>query len=82
MTGELLNVSALDPLLPTFLITTLCLYFLSVITYHSLALAWEVFWASRRSPSLLDPSTEVVLTMLAVGSCGKYAQLKVGNRML
>ena len=82
MTGELLNISTLDPLLPTFLITTLCLCILSVITYHSLAIAWEVFWASQQSPSLLDPSAEVVLTMLAVGSCGKYAQLKVDNRML
>ena len=60
--GELFNVSALDPLLPTFLIATLCLCALSVITYYSLALAWEIFWAFRRSPLLLDPSTEVVLT--------------------
>ena len=60
--GEFLNISALDPLLPTFLIATLCLCALSVITYYSLALAWEVFWASRRSPSPLDPSAEVVLT--------------------
>ena len=66
-TGEFLNVSALDPLLPTFLIATLCLCALSVITYYSLAIAWEVFWASRRSPSPLDPSAEVVLTgMLTV----------------
>ena len=63
-TGEFLNISTLDPLLPTFLIATLCLCALSVITYYSLAVAWEVFWASRRSPSLLDPSTEVVLTVL------------------
>ena len=62
--GELFNISALDPLLPTFLITTLCLCTLLVITYYSLVLAWEVFWASRRSPSLLDPSAEVVLTEL------------------
>ena len=41
---------------------TLCLCTLSVITYYSLAIAWEVFWASRRSPSLLDPSAGVVLT--------------------
>ena len=61
-TGEFLNISALDPLLPTFLIATLCLCALSVITYYSLAIAWEVFWASRRSPSPLDPSAEVVLT--------------------
>ena len=60
---EFLNVSALDPLLPTFLIATLCLCTLSVITYYSLAVAWEVFRASRRSPSLLDSSTEVVLTI-------------------
>ena len=46
MTGELFNISALDPLLPTFLIATLCLCALSVITYYSLVLAWEVFWAS------------------------------------
>ena len=46
MTGELFNISALDPLLPTFLIATLCLCALSVITYYSLALVWEVFWAS------------------------------------
>ena len=63
-TGELLNISALDPLLPTFLIATLCLSTLSVITYYSLALAWDVFWASRRSPLPLDPSTEVVLTII------------------
>ena len=62
--GELLNISALDPLLPTFLIATLCLCALSVITYYSLAIAWEVFWASRRSPSPLDPSAEVVLTFV------------------
>ena len=61
--GEFLNVSALDPLLPTFLIATLCLCVLSVITYYSLVVAWEVFWASRRSPSPLDPSAEVVLTV-------------------
>ena len=61
--GELFNISALDPLLPTFLITTLCLCALSVITYYSLALAWEIFWASRGSPSPLDPSAEVVLTV-------------------
>ena len=59
--GEFLNVSALDPLLPTFLIATLCLCVLSVITYYSLVVAWEVFWASRRSPLPLDPSAEVVL---------------------
>ena len=64
--GEFRNVSALDPLLPIFLIATLYLCVLSVITYHSLALAWEVFWASRRSPSLLDPSAEVVLTATAI----------------
>ena len=45
-TGELFNISALDPLLPTFLIATLCLCALSVITYYSLAVTWEVFWAS------------------------------------
>ena len=60
--GEFLNVSALDPLLPTFLITTLCLCALSMITYYSLVIAWEVFWASQQSPSLLDLSAEVVLT--------------------
>ena len=60
--GELFNISALDPLLPTLLIATLCLCTLLTILYYSLVVAWEVFWASRRSPSLLDPSTEVVLT--------------------
>ena len=64
-TGELFNISTLDPLFPTFLIATLCLCTLSVITYHSLILAWDIFWASQRSPSLLDPSAEVVLTDLA-----------------
>ena len=63
MTGELLNISALDPLLPTFLIATLCFCILSVITYYSPVIAWEVFWVSQQSPSLLDPSTEVVLTV-------------------
>ena len=67
--GELLNISALDPLLPTFLIATLCLCVLSVITYYSLAIAWEVFWASRRSPSPLDPSAEVVLTETLPQTC-------------
>ena len=47
MIGELLNISTLDPLLPTLLITTLCLCILLVITYHSLTLAWEVFWVSQ-----------------------------------
>ena len=60
--GELFNVSALDPLLPTLLIATLCLCALLTILYYSLVVAWEVFWASRRSPSPLDPSAEVVLT--------------------
>ena len=61
--GELFNISTLDPLLPTFLIATLYLCVLSIITYYSLAVAWEVFWASQWSPSPLDPSTEVVLTL-------------------
>ena len=61
-TGELLNISALDPLLPTLLIATLCLCVLLTIFYYSLVVAWEVFWATRRSPSPLDPSAEVVLT--------------------
>ena len=61
--GELFNISALDPLLPTLLITTLCLCVLLTILYYSLVIAWEVFWASRRSPSPLDPSAEVVLTL-------------------
>ena len=52
----------LDPLLPTLLIATLCLCVLLTILYYSLAIAWEVFWATRQSPSPLDPSTEVVLT--------------------
>ena len=74
-TGELLNVSTLDPLLPTFLITTLCLCALSVITYYSLVVAWEVFWASQWSPSLLDPSTEVVLTVW--GECQETRTLVI-----
>ena len=45
--GELFNISALNPLLPTLLITTLCLCVLLTLTYYSLILAWEVFWASR-----------------------------------
>src|ERR1700753_1455845 len=65
--GELFNISALDPLLPTLLIATLCLCVLLTILYYSLAVAWEVFWASRRSPSPLDPSAEVVLTPLPTG---------------
>src|ERR1700753_1626222 len=77
-TGEFFNVSALDPLLPTFLIATLCLCALSVITYYSLVLAWEVFWASQQSPSPLDPSTEVVLTPwlgeLVIRSTIKYGE--------
>src|ERR1700753_2104504 len=60
--GELFNISALDPLLSTLLIATLCLCVLLTILYYSLAVAWEVFWASRQSPSPLDPSAEVVLT--------------------
>ena len=64
--GEFFNVSALDPLLPTFLITTLCLCVLSVIAYYSLAVTWEVFWAPQQSPSPLDPSGEVVLTLSSV----------------
>ena len=60
--GELFNISALDPLLPTLLIATLCLCALLTILYYSLVVAWEVFWASRWSPSPLDPSAEVVLT--------------------
>ena len=61
--GELFNISALDPLFPTLLITTLSLCILLVLAYYSLALAWELFWASRQSPSPLDSSTEVVLTV-------------------
>ena len=34
--GELLNISTLDPLLPTLLIATLCLCVLLVLTYYSL----------------------------------------------
>src|ERR1700753_688829 len=60
--GELLSISALDPLLPTLLIATLCFCVLLTILYYSLVIAWEVFWATRRSPSPLDPSAEVVLT--------------------
>ena len=83
--GEFLNISTLDPLLSTFLIATLCLCVLSVITYYSLVVAWEVFWASRQSPSLLDPSAEVVLTVWRGGEewislhesvVGKWAYIK------
>ena len=62
MLGELFNISALDPPFSTLLIAILCLCILSVLTYHSLTLAWELFWASRQSPSPLDSSAEVVLT--------------------
>ena len=74
--GELFNISALDPLLPTLLIATLCLCALLTILYYSLVVAWEVFWASRRSPSPLDPSAEVVLTARQSGKkSGKPLQL-------
>ena len=73
--GELFNISALDPLLPTLLIATLCLCVLLTILYYSLAVAWEVFWASRRSPSPLDPSAEVVLTLW----CNKKVKICLGN---
>ena len=63
--GELFNISTLDPLLPTFLIATLCLCALLTILYYSLTIAWEVFWASRQSPSPLDLSAEVVLTEMS-----------------
>ena len=66
-TGELFNISALDPLLPTLLIATLCFCVLLTILYYSLVIAWEVFWATRRSPSPLDPSAEVVLTVRVRG---------------
>ena len=59
--GELLNISTLDPLLPTLLITTPCLCVLLTILYYSLVIAWEVFWASQQSP--LEPSAEVILTL-------------------
>ena len=62
MFRELFNISTLDPLFPTLLIAALSLCVLLVLAYHSLALAWELFWASQQSPSLLDPSAEVVLT--------------------
>ena len=45
--GELFNISTLDPLLPTLLITTLCLYILLTILYYSLTIAWGVFWATQ-----------------------------------
>ena len=45
-TGELFNISTLDPLLPTLLIATLCLCVLLTILYYSLTIAWEVFWAT------------------------------------
>ena len=79
--GEFFNVSALDPLLPTFLIATLCLCALSVITYYSLVVTWEVFWASRRSPSPLDPSAEVVLTGALGGSESSSAMLVRGGEL-
>ena len=44
------------------MIATLCLCVLLTILYYSLVIAWEVFWASRRSPSPLDSPAEVVLT--------------------
>ena len=75
-TGELFNISALDPLLPTLLITTLCLCVLLTILYYSLAIAWEVFWATRQSPSLLDPSAEVVLT-LTVHCCYFFSSFAI-----
>ena len=59
---ELFNISALDPLLPTPLLAALSLCVLSVLAYYSLALTWELFWASRQSPLPLDLPTEVVLT--------------------
>ena len=62
MFGELFNISALDPQFPTLLIAALSLCVLLVLAYYSLSLTWELFWASRQSPLLLDPSTEVVLT--------------------
>ena len=78
--GESFNISTLDPLLPTFLIATLCLCTLSVITYYSLALAWEVFWASRRSPSPLDPSAEVVLTHRLLGERANLSHFLKGEK--
>ena len=75
--GELFNVSILDPLLPTLLLTALSLCVLSALTYHSLALTWELFWASRQSSSSLDPSAEVVLTMSA--SSSKFQQGVLGS---
>ena len=76
--GELFNISALDPLLPTLLIATLCLCALLTILYYSLVVAWEVFWASRRSPSPLDPSAEVVLTRSVRTICEQIG-IKVGH---
>ena len=61
----LFNILALDPLLPTFLLVTHTLCVLLVLTYLSLSLAWELLWASRRSPLPLDLSTEVVLTVMS-----------------
>ena len=69
--GELFNISILDPLLLTLLIATLCPCVLFVLAYHSLLLAWELFWASRRSPSPLDSSAEVVLIELAMANTGR-----------
>ena len=80
--GELFNVSALDPLLPTLLIATLCLCVLLTIFYYSLVVAWEVLWASRRSPSPLDPSAEVVLTIPACQEVKQHmGQLQLDPRI-
>ena len=80
--GELFNISALDPLLPTLLIATLCLCVLLTIFYYSLVAAWEVFWASRRSPSPLDPSAEVVLTEVSGVDLGEVVRDDNGGLVL
>ena len=79
---RILNVSILDPLLPTFLIATLCLCALCIITYYSLAVAWEVFWASWQSPLPLDPSTEVVLIPATTSSRWQLPPLKQQLQLL
>ena len=56
------NISTLDLLFSTLLFAALSLCVLLILTYHSLSLTWELFQASRWSPSLLDLPAEVFLT--------------------
>ena len=55
MIGELLNISTLDPLLPTLLIATLCLCILSVITYYSLSPPGMCFGHLNEAPRHWTP---------------------------